>query len=787
MSLRHFVLCAFLGFTFACGRIAPAGSGGGAALMRNLERARTLEIVAEERELHGSLERAAARLRAADSFRRFDAVVTEGFPARSKVTPRIVVGTRKSNRAWLLAERVGVVMMRDDAVPTFRFGRETFDAASDGFTATFEDPERPGLPVTLVFANSVETAQELSRHATPGWQPWIRVTHGLELAREGPLALDGKERPLELASRMRLRAARDAYLVRSEFSPTGLDMRVAPTLASDVIEKYAAACSRACASARAWIQDEASPRPIEVRVWSRAVDYLEDGDPNTLSKHDPLLARVETVILGTCDDGGAGAAQAQAWSALGAPAEPWMADAAGLEAAWSWWGRALDPWLTRIAGGERSVSIDDLVASDASARTSAHVVAPLRAALWRFVREKHGDAHARAVWRGTRELSTSSEEDAAFKLWLEARLSGAARVEDVAQRDLQRVKRRDALALRGVGASEFEPMTGRAIARGLDSAESIQALSAARAIGADAFLVASHAVDRPGAQAHFRDAARNVLAPREGDVRIASVLLDASSRGMQTVLSANLLSGDGGTWSGTWTRGNERGWNEFFERYERFVEHNAALAELSGAAVLSIGTGLMDVTSTNEFGRRPNPNEAAWKLAGWTRVIHAARRAYDGCLTYTAGSILEVDLVPFYADLDFVAAEMSPTLDLDDASDGIDARTEITRANEQLLVALEAKARATGKRILLTEVCFSPALEGAARRLAIGHTFLDWQAQQFLDLAERLKTWSGTPLLAGVFAWRLRGSDEADYAPVVDSPRVLDAVRVLFQTLPQAR
>jgi len=349
------------------------------------------------------------------------------------------------------------------------------------------------------------------------------------------------------------------------------------------------------------------------------------------------------------------------------------------------------------------------------------------------------------------------------------------------------VKRRDALALRGVGASEFEPMTGRAIARGLDSAESIQALSAARAIGADAFLVASHAVDRPGAQAHFRDAARNVLAPREGDVRIASVLLDASSRGMQTVLSANLLSGDGGTWSGTWTRGNERGWNEFFERYERFVEHNAALAELSGAAVLSIGTGLMDVTSTNEFGRRPNPNEAAWKLAGWTRVIHAARRAYDGCLTYTAGSILEVDLVPFYADLDFVAAEMSPTLDLDDASDGIDARTEITRANEQLLVALEAKARATGKRILLTEVCFSPALEGAARRLAIGHTFLDWQAQQFLDLAERLKTWSGTPLLAGVFAWRLRGSDEADYAPVVDSPRVLDAVRVLFQTLPQAR
>jgi hypothetical protein len=519
-------------------------------------------------------------------------------------------------------------------------------------------------------------------------------------------------------------------------------------------------------------------------VWSQALDYVIDGDAHALSRCDPILRRTDALLLGACDDGGAGVVRARAWIALGPPAEPWMADAAGVEAAWSWWGRELDPWLARIVRrGE--TPLGELVAAAATGRISTHVISPLRGAYWRHLRETRGDEFVRGLWRGTRVLETGPVEHAAFTTWLAAR-TAAARIEHEGRREAARARDRDFKLLRGVAFSEFDDAHARIDARSSPGRILEPALDEAKQLGADAVLVTAHAVDRPGLEARFGDAPPSLVEPREGDVRVAAALLAASKRGMRTCLSANLLAGSGGTWSGTWTRGPESDWAGFFDRYSRFVEHHGALAELTGTTILSLGTALPDVATLAPPGRRPNHLDAGYKQAGWTRVIAVARRSFSGLLTYTAGSPAELDGVPFLADLDFVSLDMSPTLELDDPADGTEARYEITHLMDVSLLALEKKARETKKRILFTQVCFSPALEGAARRFGVEHASVDWQAQQFLDFSERLRTWSGLPLVAGVFAWRLgTGAAEPDYAPVLDSTRVREAVRTLYQGLPR--
>jgi hypothetical protein len=461
-----------------------------------------------------------------------------------------------------------------------------------------------------------------------------------------------------------------------------------------------------------------------------------------------------------------------------------MCDAAGVEAAWSWWGRELDPWLARVAGGGAK-KVGEIVAADATERVSVHVMSPLRAAFWRFLRETRGDEFVRGMWRGTRMLETGPAEDTVFSNWLATRVA-AARTDHEPRREAARARDREFTMLRGMGLSEFEPASGRSEARGFASRELDSILDQVQQIGTDTVLVTAYAVERPVSPAFFGAAQPSLVSPREGDVRVAAALFAGSKRGLRTGLAANLLSGGGGTWSGTWTRGQAGDWTEFFDGYANFVEHHAALAELTGATILSVGTGLAEVTGTATSGRRPNTLAAGWKRAGWSRVIAVARRTFSGLLTYTAGSELELERVPFFGDLDFVALELSPTLELDDEADGVDARGEIGHRIDLALLALERKARETGKRILFTEVCFSPGLDGAARRYGVGHTSVDWHAQQFLDFAERLKTWPGTPLVAGVFAWRFGASGaEPDYAPVIDSQRVRDAVRVLFQSLPR--
>jgi hypothetical protein len=222
------------------------------------------------------------------------------------------------------------MMDREGAVPSFRFADETYADPGNAFVATFEDPERPGLPVTLVFANAIETAAVLCESLQPAWKPGISVMRGSSIVRTGVLRLDGTVIPYAWRSEARARAARLSVFAPVAGGPPGFELRSQPGLAPDVLARYVESCTRSTTRARSWIGSNEMSRNLVLRVWSQPSEYLVDGDPNALSRCDAVLGETDALILDRCDDGGAGIARAIAWAALGAPAEPWMSDAASV-------------------------------------------------------------------------------------------------------------------------------------------------------------------------------------------------------------------------------------------------------------------------------------------------------------------------------------------------------------------------------------------------------------------------------------------------------------------------
>ena len=454
--------------------------------MRRLLSVGRLEVVVEERDLHEPLERAAARLRAAHPDARFEAFVTDGTAPGSSTIPRVVVGTAASNRTWLLAVRTGMRGDRTASPASFVLAGETFSDPADALTATFEDPERPGLPVTVVLGNSAAAVAEACTSIAPAWKPWIRVTHGLQVVRECPLALDGAPYAGEWITQLRSRGARESGATLLPDAGTGLVVHATLGVQPEAARRYAATCARARESVRSWCRDDPAWDRTDLWLWGDAGSFVEEGETNALGRCDPLLARVDALLVGTFDDGGAAAARAAAWSALGAPSHPWMDEAAGTEAAWSWWGRPLDPWLARVAPGRPGRLLARITAPDAEESTSRHVTAPLRAAAWRWLREARGDRFARELWRGTRVLEITDAEEDGFAAWLADRIarqgSAGAHTERRAPDEIG--------VLRGVGVCDFGTTRGRRRARGFGTYPLQEQLDQARESGANTLLVA---------------------------------------------------------------------------------------------------------------------------------------------------------------------------------------------------------------------------------------------------------------------------------------------------------
>jgi hypothetical protein len=779
---RHFATMALtLAIVFAsgCRRADSAGEGGGAALMRNLERSGRVDVIVDEAAAEEPLARAAARARRA---RPLDVVVRPMGTRATNGAARIVVGTRASEAARTYAGLLGVEIGGAGGPAWFRYGTMDFKDRLDALVATFEDPAQPGLPMTLVFANDLEVAVRTAGDLVPGWRPWIRLDRAGDAVAVGPIGANGAPWFSALARVGLARLATYKVLAPISGAP-GVSVRAAKDLPASDVEHYVARCVAVRTHIASWAAENRRIAENSVTIWSRVEDYLASGRPDDLGRFDAVDGAVDVLLFDGVSDGGAAVARAAAYASLGEAAEPWMLDGAGLEAAWTWWGSDLDLWLADLARAKRALTIAAIVDVRSDARISSHVLRPMRAALWRFLRESQGDTFVRGVWRATRALEATPELESRFAAWL------AARAAPLSGEVAARFAARHAAALsgsflRGVGMEEARNDETFGVSMGYGTAACAASLDLALAHGADAVSITSFALADSGSPPLATALDAFALGPREGEVRLFAAMRQARSKGLRVLVSPQLLTGTGGSWSGAYSRRDAADWADFYERYARFVEDYAWLAELGGAQMLSIGSGLDPVSGAASEGRRAVLAEIEWKRAGWARVIATARASFAGLLTLSAGSPQEASKVGFWSDLDAIGYELMPTLEFEPSKDGRDARAEIESVITRELSVLERLANIAQKPIVLTQIGFSPDLHGAAAALGSGDASVAWHARQYAVLGELLGRSSVRAKMIGAFAWRWstdpadRGSGAHDV--ILSEPAVRNAVRQLL-------
>ena len=103
--------------------------------------------------------------------------------------PRVVVGTPESEGVKALLPHLGV-----EPVPGgFRFLAREFDWSTDVLVAVVEDPQQPGLPVTLV-AGVPATLLPVAGRLAPGYRASLMVLRGGSITLEVRLSPDGRPR-----------------------------------------------------------------------------------------------------------------------------------------------------------------------------------------------------------------------------------------------------------------------------------------------------------------------------------------------------------------------------------------------------------------------------------------------------------------------------------------------------------------------------------------------------------------------------------------------------------------
>jgi len=706
------VACGLL--TVACGLMtvacAPArtssSEGGGAALLTNLLRTPAIDVVVPA----GVLEERCA-LRAAQ-------VARPGEPPLRVVTQpdqclrdhaRVVIGTMAEAHVRHLAARLGVA----PAAPQgFQYQGLVLDRASDALIATFEDPERPGLPVTLFLGNEPASLARDLGAALWGWKPALCVWREGELALQVPLQPDGRC----IESRLVKRNARRIALRQEQLPLPDNAHGFRGTRAARVSEARARDyCARAAAALRraaAWAAPEADADPLA--EFAPVLELVLHADAESLAEwsgaggfaHWNAHTRTAHVLLapGAPDDGGAVLARAWVERRLGAPVEAWVAEAAGVAAAQQYLGADLLAWQGRMARGGRTFALAELCSARADLDHSPHVVAPLRALCFALLGERRGAGGLRALWSGTETLVPDAELQRAFDERLTTLL-----------RTLPASPARQLPAAPLVGLDVAPP---RGAQPGYGGARLVSSLAAARDVGATALSFSARLSVRAAPPARAGPGPERRFETQGGDAALFAALGAAREAGCATLLGAQVLSSDSGTWSGTWVRGSEREWRAHFAQQARCVEHFAALAELAGVDVLSVGSGLFETTRLRLVGPRSNPDEPAWKRAGWTEVLLAARGVYDGALTYCAGSAEELAEVGFWGELDCVALEprVAPRSHASARGEREQVFLEDFAASLQSAVA---GARAADKPLLLLGVSVpepDPSTAGAVER-----------------------------------------------------------------------
>lgn len=201
-----------------------------------------------------------------------------------------------------------------------------------------------------------------------------------------------------------------------------------------------------------------------------------------------------------------------------------------------------------------------------------------------------------------------------------------------------------------------------------------------------------------------------------------------------------------GEWRGTLAPSDRDAW---WASYERFILHNAALAEEAGAAWFVVGSelGSMEVDEDR-----------------WRELIQKVREVTSARLTYSANWD-HVQRTPFWSDLDAIG--LTGYFELAEEGDAVDSRS-LSLAWEDVVRGIDAIADAQGKPLILTEVGYTSQADAAVHPwdYTLGREVdLVGQRQLYEALA---RAWSDSDAVHAVFLWNwfgVGGGRNGEYTP----------------------
>jgi hypothetical protein len=682
-------------------------------------------------------------------------VLEPGAAAVDEQLPRIVLATPArlqepgGEEIAALLEKVGLTWTKSG----FRFYGRLWNMAEDGFAATFEDPERPGLPLTIWYANSEGSLALYLAGMEPAWTPGFAAFRVGEVELSGSLMTDGTLATAGLTDRRVAWAKRtknDTKVARGRF-----DIRIPKEFPAPLAHTYLEACRAAQERTSVWTDTtDVEVERIALTIHSHVEDLLGLVGTADLSLVNPVLGRVHVLLAeGLPQDGGAAVAEATARQLMGSPAATWMGEAAGVHGASAWWGRPLDLWVGHLAGGARRPSLD-LVCQESGTGTflSPHMRGPLRGFWFGHLIETRGSDFVRALWSGDASFgeSESAELEAEFQAALEA----------LAVRVQSKLKEERALRERNIAATTWR--AGAALVpgpkgAGYGSRSCAASLAELAEVGANSFSLRVYAYqteDGPLSPGGFHDTG---ILSSAGDLELASAAAAGHALGLSHMLQPFLLATPWGNVTASQSLNSGERIEQFFAGLTPYTEHYALLAELIGSDIFTAGTGLSN-TSQPPSGE---PTAAAvlmgdLKEAGWRDQIHGAQQLFHGLVTYVASSSSEGDRIQFREALDVVGIELFHSLD--PSGDGRQApvpKQLVARLSSQLDKCLASAARA-GKKLLVAGVGYA-STDGAWRapHLARGETSAESQEMLYhaLMVAVRTRQEESGNAIAGLYLW----------------------------------
>ena len=360
-----------------------------------------------------------------------------------------------------------------------------------------------------------------------------------------------------------------------------------------------------------------------------------------------------------------------------------------------WGGQGFEYWAARLHAAEAIPPLATILSSDWDEVGSPLMVQPIAGALV---------SHLLARWSRTGFVARygswqpDSDEIAAMEAGWHYFLDGLLREHRdriEARLDSRRIERVEGLPeLRSVNFAH----EGYRRFDGYLSKRSDQSLARLAELGANGVAILPYAfMADPSVPSPLTPPSRR---GSETDEAVMRAIRSAHREGLTVLLKPHIWAR--GSWPGEIEMNRRRGWDRFFESYERWMLHYALLAEMHGVRLLSVGVELSKVSVGQEHR--------------WREMVGRLRRVYSGSLVYAANWGPEFESLDFWDIFDYLGIDAYyPLSDDPGASD-----QALRQGADDMLDRIERIQRRYSKPALFTEIGFASA-RGAWIRPWEGH------------------------------------------------------------------